>query len=199
MPYTGYDRLLVFVFRLKPTSTAYTFNPIKLNFVAGWNASGAYDATLMESPLSTPVLMNQNFGKYVTAKVDINSNLYNLTGLKLSFRDTVTNQGQLFNVLANGTVDINQGLLAANTVYDVTLMHEMDKTYAIYNGAITISDFPTAQAEFTSMGLTATKGVNLNTGQALYAADINKNKVKKSKHSKTGALGLLDSLNVVVE
>jgi hypothetical protein len=177
MPYGGYDRLIVFVFRLKASSTAYTFNPIKLNFVAGWNAAGQWDNTLLESPLSTSVVMNQNFGKYVSAKVDLNSNLYNLSGLKLSFRDTLTNQGQLFPILADGTADINQSLLTANTVYDVSLMHEMDKIYAIYNSAITISDFSTAQAEFTSMGLTATKGVNLNTGQSLYAADINRNKV----------------------
>jgi hypothetical protein len=177
MPYTGYDRLIVYVFRLKANSTAYTFNPIKLNFVAGWNGSGVQEPTLMESPLSTTVLMNQNFGKFVSAKVDLNSNLYNLSGLRVSFRDTVTNQGQLFPVLADGTVDINQSLLAASTVYDVSLMHEMDKTYAIYNSAITISDFTTAQNEFTSMGLTSGgKGVNLNTGQALYAADINKNR-----------------------
>ena len=177
MPYTGFDRFMVYTFKLKATSTAYTFNPIKLNFVAGWNGSGVMDPTFMEAPLSTPVVMNQNFGKYVSAKVDLNSNLYNLTGLKVSFRDTLTNQGQLFPVLADGTVDINQSLLTDNTTYDVSLMHEMDKTYAIYNSAITISDFSTAQAEFTSMGLTATKGVNLNTGQALFAADINRNKV----------------------
>jgi hypothetical protein len=178
MPYTGYDRLIVYVFRLKANSTAYTFNPIKLNFVAGWNGQGVWDNTIMEAPLSTTVVMNQNFGKFVSAKVDLNSNLYNLSGLKLSFRDTVTNQGQLFPVLADGTVDINQSQLAANTVYDVSLMHEMDKIYTIYNGAITISDFSTAQAEFTSMGLTpGGKGANLNTGQALYAADINRNKV----------------------
>ena len=177
MPYTSYDRLIVYVFRLKAASTAYTFNPIKLNFVAGWNAAGVQEATIMESPLSTAVTMNQNFGKYVSAKVDLNSNLYNLSALKLSFRDTLTNQGQLFSVLADGTADINQSLLTANTVYDVSLMHNMDKIYDIYNSAITISDFTTAQAEFTSMGLTPTKGLNLNTGQALYAADINKNKV----------------------
>ena len=29
MPYTSYDRLIVYVFRLKAASTAYTFNPIK--------------------------------------------------------------------------------------------------------------------------------------------------------------------------
>jgi hypothetical protein len=177
MPYNGYSDFIRITFRLKANSTAYTFNPIKLNFVAGWNGSGIQEATLMENPLSTQVLMNQNFGKYVSAKVDLNSNLYNLSNLRVSFRDTVTNQGQLFPVLANGTVDINQSQLAANTVYDVSLMHEMDKIYTIYNGAITISDFSTAQAEFTSMGLTpGGKGANLNTGQALYAADINKNK-----------------------
>jgi hypothetical protein len=177
MPYTGYDRLIVYVFRLKANSTAYTFNPIKLNFVAGWTANGTWDNTILESPLSTSVLMNQNFGKFLTAKVDLNTNLYNLSGLRVSFRDTLTNQGQLFPVLSDGTVDINQSLLAANTVYDVSLMHEMDKIYDIYNGAITISDFSTAQAEFTSMGLTpGGKGANLNTGQALYAADINRNK-----------------------
>ena len=177
MPYTGYDRLIVYVFRLKENSTAYTFNPIKLNFVAGWTGTGTQDATIMESPLSTNVIMNQNFGKYVTAKVDLNSNLYNLSGLKLSFRDTLTNQGQLFSVLADGSVDINQSLLTANTTYDVTWMHEMDKTFSIYNGAITISDFTTAQSEFTSMGLTpGGKGINVNTGQSMYAADINRNR-----------------------
>lgn len=177
MPYNTYSDFIKYVFRLKSTSTATIFNPIKLNFVAGWTAAGAGDATIMESPLSTPVTMNQNYGKYVTAKVDLNSNLYNLSSLKVSFRDTATNQGQLFSVLSDGSVDINQSLLAANKVYDVTLMHEIEKTYAIYNSAITISDFSTAQGEFTSMGLTGTKGVNLNTGQSLYAADINKNKV----------------------
>lgn len=178
MPYTGYDRLIVYVFRLKAASTAYTFNPIKLNFVAGWTGTGTQDATIMEPPVSTTVTMNQNFGKFVSAKVDLNSNLYNLSSLKVSFRDTLTNQGQLFSVLADGTVDINQSLLTANTVYDVSLMHNMDKIYDIYNGAITISDFTTAQGEFTSMGLmSGGKGVNLNTGQSLYAADINRNKV----------------------
>lgn len=175
MPYTSYDRLVVYVFKLKDTSTAYAFNPIKLNFVAGWNATGGQDATIMESPLSTLVTMNQNYGKYVTAKVDLNSNLYNLTGLKVSFRDTVTNTGQLFSVLSDGSVDVNQSLLAANKVYDVTLMHEMDKIYTIYNSAITISDFTTAQGEFTSMGLDGSNGQILKTGQSLYAADINRN------------------------
>jgi len=175
MPYNSYSDFIKVRFRLKAASTAYTFNPIKLNFVAGWNNAGTIVATTMESPLSTAVVMNQNYGKYVTAKVDLNSNLYNLTGLKVSFKDTATNTGQLFNVLSDGSVDINQSLLAANKVYSVSLMHEMDKIYTIYNGAITISDFTTAQNEFTSMGLDGTNGQILKTGQSLYAADINRN------------------------
>jgi len=175
MPYTGYDRLIVIKFRLKTTSTAYTFNPIKLNFVAGWTSTGVETPTIMETPTSTSVYMNQNYGKYVTAKVDLSSALYSLSSIKVSFRDTATNQGQLFNVTSTGDVDISQSSLAPNKVYDVSVMYEMDKLYDIYNNAITISDFTTAQSEFTSMGLDGSNGQNLKTGQSLYAADINRN------------------------
>jgi hypothetical protein len=175
MPYSGYSDFIKIKYRLKATSTAYTFNPIKLNFVAGWTAAGAYDATVMEAPLTTAVAMNQNFGKYVTAKVDLNSNLFNLSNLKVSFRDTVTNTGVMFPVTSTGDVDVNQSQLAANKVYEISLMHDMDKLYDIYGNAITISDFTTAQNEFTSMGLDGSNGQNLKTGQSLYAADINRN------------------------
>lgn len=176
MPYNTYSDFIKIKFRLKAASTAYTFNPIKLNFVAAWDGSGAYEPTVMETPLSTAVIMNQNYGKYVTAKVDLNSNLYNLSNLKVSFRDTLTNTGVLFPVTSTGEVDINQNSLAANKVYEVSVMHDMDKLYTIYNNAITISDFTTAQAEFTSMGLDGSNGQNIKTGQSLYAADINRNK-----------------------
>jgi len=177
MPYGGYDRLLVLKFRLKQTSTSSSFNPIKLNFVAGWNGSGVSDATFQENPLSSTVLINQNANKLVTAKVDINSNLLALSNVRVSFRDTISNTGQLFNVLSDGTVDINQSLLSENKVYQVSVMHEMDKMYQTYNNTITISDFTTAQSEFTNIGLDGSHGQILKTGQSLYAADINKNKM----------------------
>ena len=176
MPYSSFSDFIKIRFRLKATSTAYTFNPIKLNFVAGWNADGNWDNTIMEQPLSTAVVMNQNFGKYVSAKVDLNSNLYNLSALKVSFRDTLTNQGVLFPITSTGEVDINQSSLADNKVYEVSVMHDLDQLYTIYNNAITISDFTTAQGEFTSMGLDGSNGQSIITGQSLYAADINRNK-----------------------
>ena len=168
--------MLIVRFRLKAASTANSFNPVKLNFVAGWNAQGGAVETFMDTPLSTEVIMNQNTGKFVTAKVDINSNLFALSDIKVSFRDTLSNIGQLFNVLSNGNVDINQSLLNENKVYEVSVMHSLDKTYTVYNSAITISDFTTAQSEFTSMGLDGSNGQILKTGQSLYAADINRNK-----------------------
>ena len=176
MPFNGYSQIIIVRFRLKPTSTSNSFNPVKLNFVAGWNGQGVGVPTIMDSPLSTEVIMNQNTGKLVTAKVDINSNLLSLSDIKVSFKENGTNTGQLFNVLSNGNVDINQALLKENTIYDVAVMHNMDKLYDIYNGAITISDFTTAQGEFTSMGLDGSNGQILKTGQSLYAADINRTK-----------------------
>jgi hypothetical protein len=177
MPYTSYDRMLIVRFKLKAASTSNSFNPVKLNFVAGWNGQGVGVATAMDTPLSTEVIMNQNTGKLVTAKVDISSNLFALSDIKVSFRDTLSGIGQSFSVLSNGNVDINQSLLAENKVYEVSVMHSLDKTYTIYNGAITISDFTTAQSEFTSMGLDGSNGQILKTGQSLYAADINRNKI----------------------
>lgn len=176
MPYGSYDRLLVLKFRLKQPSTSTSFNPIKLNFVAGWSVNGGYDVTFQENPLTSTVLMNQNANKLVTAKIDINSNLLSLSNIKALFRDTTSNNGQLFDVLSDGTIDINQSLLSENKVYEVSVMHEMDKMYKTYSSAITISDFTTAQSEFTNIGLDGSSGQILKTGQSLYAADINKNK-----------------------
>jgi hypothetical protein len=177
MPFTSYDKMIIVRFKLKAASTANSFNPVKLNFVAGWNGQGVGVATTMDTPLSTEVIIDQNTGKLVTAKVDVSSNLLALSDVKVSFRDTISNVSQSFNVLSNGNVDITQSLLSENKVYEVTVMHNTDKTNAIYNGAITISDFTTAQGEFTSMGLDGSNGQILKTGQSLYTADINRNKI----------------------
>jgi hypothetical protein len=176
MPFNDYSQIIIVRFRLKAASTANSFNPTKLNFVAGWNGQGAGVATFMDTPLTTEVIMNQNTGKLITAKVDANTNLLNLTSLRVSFRDTLTNTSQNFNVLSNGNVDVNQSLLSENKVYEVSVMHETDKLNTIYNNAITISDFTSAQGEFVTMGLDGSKGQTINSGQSLYAADINRNK-----------------------
>jgi hypothetical protein len=176
MPYTGYSDLLVVRMRLKQTSTATMFNPIKLDFVAGWDNNGIQDITYMDEPKKVDIIMNQNAGKYVNVFVDVNQNLTNLTNLKVVFVDSLTNIGHLFPVLSDGTVDVNQTQLQQNNVYYVQVLYDMDKSYDVYNNAITISDFSTTQNEFNTMGLDGSNGAVLQTGQSLYAADINRNK-----------------------
>lgn len=178
MPYAGgWDRFLIIRLRLKTASTATSFNPFRLNFVAGWNANGLQDETYQFEQLSTEILMNQSAGKFVTAKVDVNSNLYNLAAMRVMFVDSLTRRGQAFPILSDGKVDINQSLLTANNVYQVFVAHDMDQMYNVYNNAITISDFTLAQQEFTSMGLDGSAGNAMSTGHSRYAADINRNRV----------------------
>ena len=127
------NNIIAVRFRIKSNSTANSFNPVRLNFVAAWNGQGNMIPTTMDSPLSTDVIMNQNTGKLITAKVDANTNLLNISNLRVSFRDTLTNVSQTFNVLSNGNVDVNQSSLAENKVYEVSVMHETDKLNNIYN------------------------------------------------------------------
>jgi hypothetical protein len=134
------------------------------------------DATYHLERMSSQILMDQSIGKFVTARVDVNSNLYSVANLKVMFLDSLTNQGQLFSVLSDGRVDIDQTLLAANKKYEVMVMHDMDKLYEVYNNAITLSDFTLAQQEFTTMGLDGSAGTALASGHSRYAADINRNK-----------------------
>jgi hypothetical protein len=177
MPYSGgWDRFVVVRLRLRPNSTATSFNPFKLNFVAGWTANGQPSETYQFEQLSSEILMDQSIGKFVTAKVDVNSNLLNVSALRVSFRDTLTNVGQIFPVLSNGNVSVDQNLLQANKTYEVSIMHDMDQMYNVYNNAITISDFTLAQQEFTSLGLDGSAGTALSTGHSRYAADINRNR-----------------------
>ena len=73
-------------------------------------------------------------------------------------------------------------------------MKDVDFTSADLTGSVFDQcDFTNAIFDQTNL-----EKVDLQTSFN-YSIDITKNKVKKSKHSKTGALGLLDSVDVVVE
>jgi hypothetical protein len=42
------NNIIAIRFRIKPTSTANSFNPVRLNFVAAWNGQGSMIATTMD-------------------------------------------------------------------------------------------------------------------------------------------------------
>jgi hypothetical protein len=178
MPYGNFDRLLVLTFRVKPTSTPSVISPVKLNFVAGMTGTGPLTPTELaaDAYMQSAIVLDQTLAKLITATVDVNSNLFDITQMRVGIIDSVTRTGQLFPVLANGQVDVVQSQLSANTVYEVFVLHDMDKLYDVYSNAITISDFTLAQRDYITKGLVEGEGTALVTGHSRYSADINRSR-----------------------
>jgi len=178
MPYGGYWSLLKLTFKVKSTMIGFNMNPVKLNFVSAWAGNGALDATFQEAPLKETIYLNPNVDSYVNAKIDMNANMTSISPMKVMFMDTTTKIANLFDVTANGTINVDQTRLAANTVYRVLGMVSMDKLNEIQNAAVTVSDFTGAQNEFVKTNLDGTPAnINMTTGASYLAADMNNDKV----------------------
>jgi hypothetical protein len=178
MPYGNYWGLLKLTFKVKTTMTGFNMNPVKLNFVAAWTGAGAYDATTQENPLKETIYLNPNADSYVNAKIDINANMTTVSPMKVMFYDTLSKIGYLNDITSDGTVNVNQSQLQANTVYRVMAMVNMDKLTQIQNAAVTVSDFTGPQNEFVKTGLDGTPAnINMTTGASYLSADMNNDKV----------------------
>ncbi len=174
LPYNNYDRLLLLRFRLKTTAVGNSWDPIKMNFAAAFNQDGSSGATTMEIPLTTVVTQDPNARKLVKATVDLCPNI-DPTKMRVAFLNATTNQGPLFDVTANGTVNIVDSLLTASTQYKVMAMYNMDHIQALYNSGITASDYTAAQSEFISQNLDGTfKNTVITSGAGYKAADVNR-------------------------
>ncbi len=174
LPYNNYDRLLLLRFRLKTTAVGNSWDPIKMNFAAAFNQDGSSGATTMEIPLTTVVTQDPNARKLVKATVDLSPNI-DPTKMRVAFLNATTNQGPLFDVTANGTVNIVDSLLTASTQYKVMAMYNMDHIQALYNSGITASDYTAAQSEFISQNLDGTfKNTVITSGAGYKAADVNR-------------------------
>ena len=174
LPYTGYDRLLVLRFRLKTTAPGNSWDPIKMNFAASFNQNGSAGSTLMEIPLTTIITQNPDATKYLKANLDLSPNI-DATKLRVAFINTTTNQGPLFTVNSTGVVNVVDSLLTANTQYKIMTMYNMDDMQALYNSAITTSDYTSAESEFISQNLDGTfKNTVITSGAGYKAADVNR-------------------------
>lgn len=174
LPYNNYSVLLNLRFTLKANAVGDSWDPIKMNFAAVFNENGSSGSTLMEIPLTTIITQNPDAKKYVKANIDLNSGI-NPAYLKVAFLKP-DNTGPMFGVTSTGAVNIVDSLLTANTQYKIMTMYNMDQLYALYNSAVTISDYTTAQAEFISQNLDGTfKNTSIVTGAGYKAADVNRN------------------------
>jgi hypothetical protein len=173
LPYNGYDTVLRLRFRLKTTAVGDSWDPIKMNFAASFNQNGSAGSCLNEIPLTTVITQNPDAKKFVKAVVDLNGNI-NPTHVKVLFKKA-DNTGPMFNVTANGTVNIVDSLLTANTAYQIMVMANMDQLPGIMNAAVSVSDYTTAEAEFISQNLDRTyKNISILTGMGYWAADVNR-------------------------
>jgi hypothetical protein len=174
----GKDRLLVLRFKLRTTAPGFAWNPILMNFGASFNQNGTAGSTIMTTPLTNVIMLDPTASKYVTASIETNNNLdpYSLT--RVHFVDTLTNQGFFVDALSNGSLPIDQTRLKANTVYKIFASVNMDSMVELYKGAVTVSDYTTAQAEFVTQNLDGTfKNQSIVTGAGYYSADVNNNRV----------------------
>jgi hypothetical protein len=174
----GKDRLLNLRFKLRPTAPGFAWNPIVMNFGAAFNQNGTSGSTIMTTPLTNVIMLDPTASKYVTAKIETNGNLdpYSLT--RVHFVDSTTNQGFFVDALSNGTLPVDQTRLQPNTVYKVFASVNMDSMIELYKGAVTVSDYTTALAEFGTQNLDGSfRNQNITTGAGYYSADVNNNRV----------------------
>jgi hypothetical protein len=173
----GKDRLLVLKFKLKTTAQGFAWNPILMNFAAAFNQNGSSGSTLMEIPLTNVIMLDPTASKYVTAKLETNANIDQLSINRVVFEDTLRKTIHRFDALSDGTIPVDQTVLQPNTVYRVYNSVNADSYIELHSAAVTVSDFTTAQAEFNTQNLDGTfKGQSIITGQGYLAADINRNK-----------------------
>lgn len=165
-------------FRLKTDAPGYVWDPIKLNFVAAFNQNGTSGSTVLEQPLTTVIYLDPIATSYVNAQVEANGNLNRYSLTRVVFVDSLTNESYLVDATSDGKLNVDQSRFKPNTNYKVMVLVNMDSMKDLYNDAVTVSDYTTAEAEFISQNLDGTfKNENIRTGIGYFAADINRNKV----------------------
>jgi hypothetical protein len=178
MPYSNFDDLLRLRFRLKTTAPGFAWDPIKMNFAAAFNQDGSTGATDMTIPLTSVIYLDPTASKYVNATIETNANIDNFTLHRVVFLNTTTNVGITADATSTGAINIDQSRLEPNTDYRVMMMVNMDSMLDLYDAAVTVSDYTTAQAEFVSQNLDGTfKNQSIITGAGYIAADVNRSKV----------------------
>lgn len=169
--------LLRLRFRLKTDAPGFTWDPIRMNFVAAFNQNGSWGSTIMEVPETSVVMLDPVATSYINGNIEPNQSLTAISPIKVAFIDTLTKSGPLFDVTSTGKISIDQAQLKANTVYRIMAMINMDQMASVYNAAVTVSDYTAAQNEFISKNLDGTfKNNNIRTGAGYFASDINRNK-----------------------
>ena len=150
---SGQWGLLRLRFQLRPDAQGFVFNPIKMNFAAAYNKSGATSSTIMEAPLAMNIYTSPDQEAFLNVKVGVNGNIGGLSLTRVAFLEEGTNAIYVADATENGTLNIDQTKFKANTNYKVKVGFNADAIKQLYNNAVTVSDYTTAQAEFITQNL----------------------------------------------
>jgi hypothetical protein len=169
--------ILKLKFQLNPNVQGFIFDPIKMNFAAAYNKNGGGGSTIMEAPLIMNIYTNPDQESFINAKVETNGNVGGMSITRVAFLEEGTNTIYVADATENGTLNIDQTKFKANTTYKIKVGFNADAIKQLYNSAITVSDYTTAQAEFITQNLDGSFNNNsIKTGIGYTAADINVNK-----------------------
>ena len=177
MPLNYYKGLVKLTFKLNTNFVGFGYDPIRMNFGAAYNKDGSFGATTQEFPLNTKIYVSPTTEAYINAKIDYNGNVDNFSLTRVAFTDSLNNS-YLVDAASDGTINIDQTKLKPYTTYKVSTRFNADGIKDLTNAAVTVSDYTTAQNEFTSQNLDGTfTNSNIMTGVGYYAADVNNNQV----------------------
>lgn len=178
MPYANFDDLIRLKFKLKTTAPGFAWDPIKMNFAAAFNQNGSTGATQMTIPLTSVIYLDPTASKYINLSIEPNANINVFTLHRVLIINPATNVGFTTDATSTGAVAIDQTRLEPNTEYRAMMMVNMDSMLDLYDAAVTVSDYTTAQAEYVQQNLDGTfKGQSIITGAGFLAADVNRSKV----------------------
>lgn len=167
-------------FVVNNTKAGYSYNPLKMNFVAGFTTNSGSGGTIMTNQVC-PFILDSAANSLLTLKMEMNSNLAtNLMPqvylLKYDANNTQVD-GKTFAIASDGTVNIDQAWLQTNTHYGIVPWAPLDSANVIQRKAVTVSDFTAAQNEFIHQNLDGSySSSNMTSGMSYYAADVDKNK-----------------------
>lgn len=188
------------------TKAGYSYNPLKMNFVAGFTNYSNTGGTIQGNS-TCPFILDPAANSLLTLKMELNSNLA-LTYMPKVYIGEYAQDGttqvdvRTFDVAQSGAVNIDQSWLKTNTNYFIMPFAPLDSAQAIQRKAVTVSDFTAVQNEFVNQNLDKTySNSNMKTGMSYFAADVDRNKVFDAADVNrifgmvTGASYLVDSVS----
>jgi hypothetical protein len=165
-----------------PTTTmpaGYAYDSVYLNFVYGYNPSGALVSTISQpKPASSFIQVSATSNALINGTLRTNSNLPTQFWPSIVFADSATN-----NVVATFTPSQNGNFTVASQVlpnhtYKVYIQTPGAQAWQMMANTVTVSDFTAAQAEFMHQTLMGNfTQTNIHTGVGYLSSDVNFNGV----------------------